>query len=297
MSVCKTGCTDLSLPENKPKATPLVSQAGGKGGPVIQGFALSKSIIPTESTRRIAVCPGVIYSPIDEVKVSYSGSEGSFMSLVPGERLVVPLGKYELFFSSDVEIRYASSGFSVFEIPPMVLISDISTQSEGFVDDYGRVVLIGTQVISDLSFIVTGHKVSYQWYYAEGLSALPVPIVGQCSSNLDGGSELKSGVYRCVASTPYDSDIVSSWINIFADPSVYELFPINMAGNNYGYSAGYGSMTPSVVPIYSPVTNVYSEIKDFYIDSESKTMFFTIVDGLEFYADDGQYGYSEVFRA
>ena len=76
MSACKTGCTDLSLPENKPKATPLVSQAGGKGGPVIQGFALSKSI-SASSTGHIAVCPGVIYSPMDEVKVSYSGAAGS----------------------------------------------------------------------------------------------------------------------------------------------------------------------------------------------------------------------------
>ena len=209
------------------------------------------------------------------------------MSLIPGERLVVPLGKYELFFSSDVEIRYASSGFSVFEIPPMVLISDISTQSEGFIDEYGRVVLIGTQVINDLSFIVTGHKVSYQWYYAEGLSALPVPIVGQCSSNLTGGSELKSGVYRCVASTPYDDDIVSSWVNIFADPSVYELFPVEMGNVKYGYSAGYGSITPSVVPIFSDITNVYSDIKFLYIDSVSETIVFTIVDDLEFYAADG----------
>ena len=163
MSVCKTGCTDLSLPENRPKATPLISQAGGKGGPVIQGFALTKSIHVPDGGG-IAVCPGVIYSPCIDTAVSYRADTG-YMSLIAGERIVVPNGKYVLYFEDAVEVRIASQGFSPF------LIEEFTTPAPVF-DFSGvsykmlatAVVLIGDNELAGIDFTVAGSKVTYQWY-------------------------------------------------------------------------------------------------------------------------------------
>ena len=137
----------------------------------------------------------------------------------------------------------------MFEIIPLPDVAPPFDFTGVHQDSNDLIVLIGDNKLSGVKFTATGSKVTYQWYCNDEALAL------QTCSTLSGGSELESGEYYCIASSPYGGSLESDVFTIFTYPAVYDLKPSLFIRDSdkdyYGYSPDFppSSISPDFVPL------------------------------------------------